>query len=144
MPNIRTIYAAKWCGSSPTGITFLAKSWQIAVAMGVLLSGCVSNHDHPNSVASTTAPVDVVCPHCTMRHLVWDSHSRRTDETIHHDMWEMQCPDCVVRTAGVWMLMPSHTCSCCPAGTDRCPMCREADREHPGQPTTRIATSEHR
>ena len=110
---------------------------QVGLALVVLLTGCASNRSQPNHVPATSRSDDITCPRCAMKHYVWDSRGNRTGRLTHHDIWEMECPDCIVRIAGIWSLIgPSHTCPDCSVGVERCPMCRAANRDDGKYPTS--------
>lgn len=107
-----------------------------ALMLVVLLAGCTTEHAQSGGMSATSYPSDVTCARCTMKHYVWDSRSPRFGTLTHHDIWSMECPDCVVRMSGIWLFIgPSHTCRNCPAGAARCPMCRAADRDDGKRPT---------
>ena len=111
-----------------------------ALILVFLLAGCTAEHTRSGAMSATSPPSDVTCAHCTMKHYVWDSRAPRFGTLTHHDIWNMECPDCVVRMSGIWLFIgPSHTCGNCPAGVNLCPMCRAADRDDGKYPTTQPA-----
>lgn len=113
------------------------RCFSLGIAVIVLLAGCTADRAQSNAMSPTSRPIDVACPHCAMKHYVWDSRGRRSGKVTHHDIWSMECSDCEVRMSGIWLLLgPTHTCCDCPAGVERCPMCRAADRGDGKYPTT--------
>jgi hypothetical protein len=110
----------------------------IGATLVLLLTGCTASHVQTNALSATSRPVDVPCSRCAMKHYVWDSVGwRGGGRKVHHDIWNMECPDCVVRMSGIWLLIgPSHRCPDCPTDVERCPMCRAADRDDGQYPTS--------
>lgn len=109
----------------------------LGIILLALLSGCATSRPGPNVGAATPALPDISCPHCTMKEYVWNSYLWRSGRWVHHDIWNMECPVCVVRMSGIWLLIgPSHSCTKCRSGVSRCPMCRAADRDDGHKPTS--------
>ena len=127
------------CKTSAVGSALHRPGRWITAALVVLLTGCTANHVQTNDISATSRPVDVACSRCAMKHYVWDSVGwRGGGRKVHHDVWEMECPNCVVRMSGIWLLIgPSHRCMDCPAGVERCPKCQAADRDDGKYPATR-------
>ena len=105
---------------------------RIVAASALLFVGACAGSEPSAHPTATTQPDDIVCPHCQMKTYAWDDYDRHTG-LRHRQATVMECPYCVVRTTGVWTVLgESHTCKCCPAGAERCPMCRAADDANHG------------
>ena len=137
MANTRTTYNRPKRMVNANGKILSCHCRWTTFALVVLLAGCTTDHARSSANSATSRPSDITCARCTMKHYVWDSRARRYGTMTHHDIWNNECPDCVVRMSGIWLLIgPSHICQDCPAGAARCPMCRAANRGDGKYPTS--------